>query len=232
MNAMDGRKTGQQTVLALNVLAERQTISAENLPSQGNTLGSADQDEELKERISQHKQKMLNITHEYPLPETPYRIGVYIRFYNQTDHPDEEMLRKYEQEYVDIIDSCPQWTLVGFYVDHGASIPYMSKSREWCRLLDDCFRGKVNLIVTRLLRSVSKDVRETEMVARLLARQDPPIGIYFRSEDIFTLASYFRDDMTEREFLPEGWEVLPEDEIDQALKAGEPDSRRLSEGSE
>jgi predicted ATPase len=108
----------------------------------------------------------------------------------------------------------------------------MSKSREWCRLLDDCFRGKVNLIVTRLLRSVSKDVRETEMVARLLARQDPPIGIYFRSEDIFTLASYFRDDMTEREFLPEGWEVLPEDEIDQALKAGEPDSRRLSEGSE
>lgn len=60
MNAMDGRKTGQQTVLALNVLAERQTISAENLPSQGNTLGSADQDEELKERISRHKQKMLN----------------------------------------------------------------------------------------------------------------------------------------------------------------------------
>ena len=50
------------------------------------------------------------------------------------------------------------------------------------------------------------------LCSRLLAAQDPPIGIYFISEDIFTLASYYREELRDPFFLPEpGWKLLPDD---------------------
>ena len=50
------------------------------------------------------------------------------------------------------------------------------------------------------------------MIARILAAQEKPVGIYFISEDIFTLASYYMKDLHETQFLPEGWHVLPDDD--------------------
>ena len=80
----------------------------------------------------------------------------------------------------------------------------MESSKEWCRLLGDCFSGKVNLIVTQKVRSVSNDPEEMAFVARLLAAQKNPVGIYFISEDIFTLASYYQSDLKDQQMLPFG----------------------------
>lgn len=217
-----GEEPNQQVVpLEIEEFAEGQNRNQ-------NVLLSTEGADEMTDKLNRHRLRMQGVPREYPLPQTPYRIGVYIRFYNQTGHPDDLMLLKRKQEYVDIIASCPKWKLVDFYVDYGSSAPRMSNSKEWCRLLDDCLGGRVNLIVTQLLNSVSSDVQETALIAKLLARQDPPVGIYFRSEDIFTLASYFQDDMTEKDFLPEKWEVLPKDEIDAALLRGEFETRRVA----
>ena len=46
------------------------------------------------------------------------------------------------------------------------------------------------------------------------------IGIYFISEDIFTLASYYQHDLHEVDFLPEGWTLLPDDEKETMLMPG------------
>ena len=53
----------------------------------------------------------------------------------------------------------------------------------------------------------------------VLAAQPHPVGIYFISEDIFTLASYYLADLRDKEFMPsEDWKVLPEDtETDRLL---------------
>ena len=109
---------------------------------------------------------------------------------------------------------CPRWTLVDFYIDNGMTAPHMENSKEWCRLLDDCFKGKVNLIVTQKMSSVSSDPEELTFIARILAALKKPVGIYFISEDIFTLSSYYTIDLHDSGFLPKGWKVLPEDEID------------------
>lgn len=90
----------------------------------------------------------------------------------------------------------------------------MEYSKEWLRLLDDCFAGKVNLIVTQKVSNVSNDPGEMTFVARILANQKPHIGIYFISEDIFTLASYFWADMRDSGFVQSGWKTLPPDELD------------------
>ena len=67
---------------------------------------------------------------------------------------------------------------------------------------------------TQKLSNATSDPQEIAFVARILAAQNPPIGIYFISEDIFTLASYYWIDMKDKGILPDGWKVLPPDELD------------------
>ena len=183
-----------------------------------------------RERIEEHRRWMNAQQHEYPLPFVPYRIGVYIRYYNQTRY--ENYLEKHTQQFIDDIALCPQWSLVDFYIDRGMTAPRMENSKEWCRLLGDCFSGRVNLIVTQKVRSVSNDPEEMSFVARTLASQPDPVGIYFISEDIFTLASYYRSDLTDRQMLPFGWNVMPADELDVPMVCEEQTSLLLENSEE
>ena len=79
--------------------------------------------------------------------------------------------------------------------------------------MQDCMDGKVNLIITQKIGNVSRDMRELTICSRLLAAQNPPIGIYFISEDIFTLASYYTHDLRDTKFFPsDDWEILPDED--------------------
>ena len=89
----------------------------------------------------------------------------------------------------------------------------METAQEWGRLLDDCFDGKVDLIITQKVSNVAKGSFEVTFCSRLLAALDHPVGIYFISEDIYTLASYYQEDLKDPFFLPSPtWEVLPDEE--------------------
>ena len=163
------------------------------------------------DKISEHRLWLQNIRKEHPLPATPYRVGVYIRYFNQTKY--ENYLDYHIKNFEDTLALCPKWTLVDFYIDEGATAPNMESAPEWCRLLDDCFDGKVDLIITQKVSNVSKKSQEITFVSRLLASLDKPVGIYFISEDIFTLASYYKADIQDKDFLPEGFQVLPEPNV-------------------
>lgn len=163
------------------------------------------------DKISEHRLWLQSIRKEHPLPATPYRVGVYIRYFNQTKY--ENYLDYHVKNFEDTLALCPKWTLVDFYIDEGATAPNMESAPEWCRLLDDCFDGKVDLIITQKVSNVSKKSQEITFVSRLLASLDKPVGIYFISEDIFTLASYYKADIQDKEFLPEGFQVLPEPNV-------------------
>ena len=180
-----------------------------------------------KALLARHRLWMNSVQHEYPLPYVPFRIGVYIRYYNQTKHSN--YIEKHRQQFIDDIAMCPMWTLVGFYIDKGMTAPRMENSREWCRLLDDCFSGKIDLIVTQKVSSVSSDPEEITFIARVLAAQKKPVGIYFISEDIYTLASYYLQDLRRGNLLPEGWEPLPEDDLDRILLRGGADILMLED---
>ena len=62
--------------------------------------------------------------------------------------------------------------------------------------------GKVDLIITQKVSNVSKKPYEIAFCARILAAQNPPVGMYFISEDIFTLAHYYQEDLRDTFFLP------------------------------
>ena len=168
------RATNMETQLA------EQTLQEPALAQSGsNVLRRHIKENPKKAVLARHRLWMSSIPHEYPMPYTPYKIGVYIRYFNQTRH--ENYLEKHIQQYMDDIALCPQWTLVDFYVDKGMTAPHMEYSKEWCRLLEDCFTGKVDLIVTQKVSNVSNDWKEMTFVARMLAAQEHPVGIYFIS---------------------------------------------------
>ncbi len=171
------------------------------------------EDSERSRLIAEHKLWLKTIRHERPNPSVPFKIGVYIRYFNQTKYSD--YLSYHKKNYTDTIALCPKWDLVDFYIDEGASPPNIESAPGLVRLLEDCFAGKVDLIITQKVSNISKKPQEMTILARLLATQKKPIGMYFVDEDIFTLASYYQADMRDTGFFPSGdWKQLPDDELD------------------
>lgn len=170
------------------------------------------EDDEMAKKIAAHRSWLRSIRHERPSTGTHYKIGIYIRYFNQTKY--ENYLSYHKKQFRDTVALCPNWELVDFYIDEGASAPNMESASEWSKLIQDCFDKKVDLIITQKVSNVSRKMHEITLLARLLAAQKHPIGIYFISEDIFTLASYYQDDLRDTFFLPgPEVEMLP-DEID------------------
>lgn len=168
-------------------------------------------DSDLSRKIADHKAWLQSIRHERPNTSTPFKVGIYIRYYNQTKY--DNYLSYHKKQFTDTVALCPKWELIDFYIDEGATAPNMETAPAWSQLLTDCFNGKIDLIITQKVRNVSQKPYEVSMCARLLAAQKHPIGIYFISEDIYTLASYYNEDLHDDYFLPgPDWKLLPDSE--------------------
>ena len=180
-----------------------------------NVFSSNAADEHYRQMLRQHKAWLDTLSHEYPNPYRHYQIGVYIRYFNQTKY--DNYLEYHKKQFSDTIALCPNWNVVDFYVDEGQSAPYMENAPGWCHLLEDCFTGRVNLIVTQKISNVSRKPQEITFCARILASLDRPVGIYFISENIFTLASYYQNDLHDTSFLPDpNWRLLQDDNNDES----------------
>ena len=179
--------------------------------------------EEQQRKLSKHKLWLESFHHECPNQYVKYRIGVYIRYFNQTKY--QNYLDYHMQQFMDTIGLCPNWSLVDFYVDEGQSAPLMVNTKGWIRLMDDCMHGRINLIITQKISNVSRNPSELIFCSRLLASLKPPIGpvgIYFVSEDLFTLASYYQPDLHEKDMLPSGaWKLLPDDPDEPSIDSWE-----------
>ena len=171
------------------------------------------EDTEQARKVAVHKEWWSTIRHERPQTDYPFRVAVYIRYFNQTRY--ENYLEYHKKRFADTIALCPQWTLVDFYIDEGSTAPNMETAPAWSRLLDDCYDGKIDLIITQKISNVARRLYEVTLCARLLAAHDPPIGIYFISEDVYTLASYYLQDLRDPYFLPSpDWQILPDNDSD------------------
>lgn len=166
-------------------------------------------------QIAQHRAWLKNIRHERPNTATKYRVAVYIRFFNQTRY--ENYLDLHIKSFRDTLALCPMWELVDIYVDEGATPPNMETAKEWSRLLNDIKSKGITLIITQKISNISHKMTEAILCARLLARRNPPVGLYFISEDLFTLSSYYLSDIRDTFFLPTpDWTALSDDFDDDA----------------
>lgn len=117
---------------------------------------------------------------------TEKRVCAYCRV--STDDPAQttsyELQKKhYEQQ----INDMPGWTFAGIYADEGISATSLKNRDEFNRMIEDCYAGKIDVILTKNVSRFARNVVDCLSVVRKLAQLNPPVGVKFETEGFFSL---------------------------------------------
>ena len=111
-------------------------VASSDVEDLKNPFAITQEEEERRGTIARHRAWMESLPHEYPNPDIPFRIGVYIRFFNQTSHID--YLEYHKKDFEATINLCPNWTLVDFYIPMAeylsSAVVSMSIDMKKCRI--------------------------------------------------------------------------------------------------
>ena len=118
--------------------------------------------------------------------DTPQRVAIYVRV--STDDVRQttsfELQKKY---YEDFVVKHPHWTLVKIYADEGISGTSLNKRDAFNEMIADAKRGKIDMIITKSVSRFARNVVDFIGIVRDLAEKNPPVGVFFESEAIFSL---------------------------------------------
>jgi len=112
------------------------------------------------------------------------RVAPYCRV--STDN--EEQLNSYNAQiayYTEKIAATPEWTMVRLYADEGITGTSMKKRKEFLKMLRDCDKGKIDLVITKSVSRFGRNTLDGLDTVRKLKRQG--IGVYFEKENVNTL---------------------------------------------
>ena len=121
-----------------------------------------------------------------PSEDKPLRVAAYCRVstMNEAQTSSYELQRNYYEDY---ITKHENWILVGIYADEGISGTSRKKRDEFNRMLQECFDGKIDYIVTKGIHRFSRNSVDCLSVVRELRQCDPPVGVLFEIENLDTL---------------------------------------------
>ena len=114
------------------------------------------------------------------------RVAVYAR----VSTGSEEQTSSYELQknyYEDMVKSHPNWELVDIYADEGISGTSLKHRDEFIRMIKDCREGKIDLIITKMVSRFARNEEDLQHYKKLLKRLNPPVGILFETERLYTL---------------------------------------------
>lgn len=111
------------------------------------------------------------------------QIAIYTR--SATKNRDTWM-EENKEHYNDIISQHPTWKLTDIYYDTGSN-SNTSRKPDFNRMVSDCQSGYIDLILTKSIATFSRNIIDVIMTVRKLSSLTPPVGVYFESEEIFTL---------------------------------------------
>lgn len=114
------------------------------------------------------------------------RVAAYCRV--STD--SEEQLTSYTNQmkvYSEMIAANKEWEFAGLYADAGISGTRADKRPQFQKMIDDCHKGKIDMIITK---SVSRFARNTvDCLDYVRSLKEIGVGIYFEEQNIDTLKS-------------------------------------------
>ena len=162
-------------------------IMTENEKAQDNDLTK----QRIRERYKGVSEDVLDV-----IPATPRedfhksdvhkRVAVYARV--STDDPNQTSSYELQKNhYEDMVNRRENWDLVDIYADEGISGTSLKHRDNFLRMIEDCHAGKIDLIVTKSVSRFARNILDCIGYVRQLKAQNPPIGVYFETENIFTL---------------------------------------------
>ena len=118
--------------------------------------------------------------------DEPRRVAVYVRV--STDDPRQTSSYELQKNYYeDIVQRHETWTLVDIYADEGISGTSLQHRDAFNRMITDCKAGKIDMIITKSVSRFARNIVDCISIVRELGALNPPIGIFFETEHIFTL---------------------------------------------
>ena len=116
------------------------------------------------------------------------RVAVYARV--STDDPRQTSSYELQKNhYKDVVSRHPGWNLVEIYADEGISGTSLQHRDAFIKMIKDCQDGKIDLIVTKTVARFARNILDCIGHVRQLAAMQPPIGVFFETENIYTLNS-------------------------------------------
>ena len=125
------------------------------------------------------------------------RVAAYVRVSTDND----EQTSSYELQknyYTDYIKAQPGWEFVGIYDDEGISGTSLEHRKGMQQLIEDCKAGKIDLILTKSIARFARNIVDCLSVIETLKNLDPPVGVKFEADNIYTLDSNGRMNNTYR----------------------------------
>lgn len=118
--------------------------------------------------------------------EEPKRVAVYVRV--STDDPRQTTSFEIQKNYYeDLVEKHELWTLVDIYADEGISGTSLQHRDAFNQMIADCRAGKIDLIITKSVSRFARNILDCIGMVRDLSALNPPVGVFFETEHIFTL---------------------------------------------
>lgn len=133
--------------------------------------------------MSRKVTKILQARKYIPIKDQRLRVAAYCRV--STRH--EEQYHSLEAQmvyYTDYIERNPNWAFVAVYSDIASGV-HTANRPGYRQLMEDCAKGKIDLILVKSLSRFGRDALETIRQARKLKRMN--IGIYIEIGGLNTL---------------------------------------------
>ena len=147
--------------------------------------------QKIRERYRGVSEDMLDVIPAMPQEdfyksEVHKRVAVYARV--STDDPNQTSSYELQKNhYEDMVNRRPNWDLVDIYADEGISGTSLQHRDSFLRMIEDCKTGKIDLIVTKSVSRFARNIIDCIGYVRQLKSYEPPIGVFFETENIYTL---------------------------------------------
>ena len=108
--------------------------------------------------------------------------------YCRVSTDSEEQLDSYKAQmeyYTDAIAKNPKWRFVGIYADDGITGLQAKKRDQFLKMIRDCERGKIDLILTKSVARFARNTVDSLKYVRKL--REKGIGVYFEEQSLNSL---------------------------------------------
>ena len=152
--------------------------------------------EQRKERIRQRVRAKVDADHYSFYPETiqteTFRIDQHQRaaVYARVSTDDSSQTSSFELQqtyYKEFIQQHEKWELVKIYADEGISGTSLKHRDAFNEMMRDAKAGKIDLIITKSVSRFARNAKDFLDAVSDLENHSPPIGVFFESENIYSL---------------------------------------------
>ncbi len=139
----------------------------------------------LRERLRNYPASDLAL--DLPSGNVRVRVAVYIctnhKSFCKETHRKLDLQERYYEEF---IDRLPGYILGRFYRDYSRD----TARPHFGQMLKDCKAGKIDLIITKSISRFAPNIKGCMETTKMLRHLQPPVGVYFETENIYTLKNY------------------------------------------